>query len=519
MLIKFFRNGQGGGAGPVDCLIDREVVAYDQNRNPLLDEHGNAVMAERLPRPDVIEGNPDRMRALIDSTPYQWTYRAGVIAFTHEDAPTADQQRDVITSFEDLAFAGLEADQRDVLWVRHTHEDRVELHFVTPRMELESGRSFNIAPPGYQKHYDALRDVLNKQHNWNDPQAPERARDVVSLIESARRGEAREQIHEWISDRIVGGEIADRSDMISALSDAGFDIPRAGKNYITVRDPETNERWRLKGDIFHEEWTREQSLDKSIERETEHQAERASRSGSRLDALDLGELHDRLRGFIEKREAYNRKRYRVSRSIDRTRDERDTDHHERSGGADPERVATDLTHQPLDHVDHHRDELRRQLVLGEPYDRQGSERQPLADGAHSPPNRKRGNDRLEPRESATLTMPDQSKDRSLSSPEQQSLEGNFYGRHTTTDTVGTRINRLRGAVSRSLGAIERNLQRSGRTLDVAQRFTSLINPIRHHLEQWRDIGRRLTENLTRHRTSLEQSAERELPIKPQDRTR
>lgn len=31
-------------------------------------------------------------------------------------------------------------------WVRHTHEDRVELHLCTPSMELHSGRSLNIAP-------------------------------------------------------------------------------------------------------------------------------------------------------------------------------------------------------------------------------------------------------------------------------------------------------------------------------------------------------------------------------------
>ncbi|MGN8169734.1 relaxase/mobilization nuclease domain-containing protein [Agrobacterium sp. 22117] len=190
MLIKFFRNGQGGGSGPVNYLVERDVVAYDQNRNAIRDERGEVMLFAREPLPEVLRGDADRMRALIDVCPHQWTYRAGVIAFTAEDGPNPAQQRQVMDAFESLAFAGLEPDQHDMLWVRHTHEGRVELHFVTPRMELASGRSLNIAPPGYQKHYDALRDVLNKEYGWNDPMAPERARETVSLIESVRRGDA-----------------------------------------------------------------------------------------------------------------------------------------------------------------------------------------------------------------------------------------------------------------------------------------------------------------------------------------
>ncbi|MEO9460760.1 MAG: relaxase/mobilization nuclease domain-containing protein [Lentilitoribacter sp.] len=308
MLIKFFKNGQGGGAGSVEYLIEHEVVAYDDNRNVLRDGNGNALMFEREPLPEVLRGDPDQMRYLIDACEHQWSYRAGVLSFTGEDAPTPPQQRSVMDSFEDLAFAGLEPDQRSILWVRHSHEDRIELHFVTPRMELMTGRSLNIAPPGYQKTYDSLRDVLNKDHGWNDPQAPERAREVKSLIESVRRGEGREQIHDWILNKIEMGSIQDRTEMKDALSKAGFEIPRSGKNYITVLDPESNERWRLKGEVFHENWTRQNTVERAIE-----QADREpSRSGSRLDAINIEELRDRLHDLTERRATYNRKRYPVA---------------------------------------------------------------------------------------------------------------------------------------------------------------------------------------------------------------
>jgi hypothetical protein len=40
MLIKFFPNGKGGGAGPVNYLTARTVLAYDENRDLIRDASG-----------------------------------------------------------------------------------------------------------------------------------------------------------------------------------------------------------------------------------------------------------------------------------------------------------------------------------------------------------------------------------------------------------------------------------------------------------------------------------------------
>ncbi|SLN71740.1 DNA relaxase MbeA [Roseovarius gaetbuli] len=136
MLIKFFRNGKGAGAGPVGYLVADKVLAYDDNRDLIRDADGQPMAVTREPLPEVLRGNPDRTEALIDASRHQWTYRAGVISFAATDAPTEEQQAEVMDGFERLAFAGLDPTQYEVLWVRHTHEDRVELHFCTPRLEL-----------------------------------------------------------------------------------------------------------------------------------------------------------------------------------------------------------------------------------------------------------------------------------------------------------------------------------------------------------------------------------------------
>jgi len=304
MLIKFFRNGKGAGAGPVGYLVADKVLAYDDNRDLIRDADGQPMTITREPLPEVLRGNPDRTEALIDASRHQWTYRAGVISFAATDAPTEEQQAEVMDNFERLAFAGLAPTQYDMLWVRHTHEDRVELHFCTPRLELTSGRSLNIAPPGYQNAFDSLRDVMNQRHGWADPMELERVQEVRDTIETPTRAQGRDELHAWLQDQISVGLIIDSGSMLDALTDAGFDIPRAGKAYLTAQDPDTGERWRLKGEIFHEDWQAD-----TVEREAERRAGHDPAGLRRLDGIAVGELQDRFEQHCDQRAAYNRNRY------------------------------------------------------------------------------------------------------------------------------------------------------------------------------------------------------------------
>lgn len=97
--------------------------------------------------PEVLRGDINRTRELIDSSNRKWTYSTGVLSFAPKDNPTEAQQSALMDDFERLAFPGLWQYQYDMMWVRHRHtsEVRVELHFSTPRTELLSGKAFNIA--------------------------------------------------------------------------------------------------------------------------------------------------------------------------------------------------------------------------------------------------------------------------------------------------------------------------------------------------------------------------------------
>jgi hypothetical protein len=108
MIISFFSSGTGGGAAPVDYLTAREVLAYDENLNLIRDDVGQPEIKVRDPLPEVLHGNPDQTRDLIDASANKWSYTAGVISFVEADQPSEDAQQEAVELFEALAFAGLE---------------------------------------------------------------------------------------------------------------------------------------------------------------------------------------------------------------------------------------------------------------------------------------------------------------------------------------------------------------------------------------------------------------------------
>jgi hypothetical protein len=291
MLIKFTGGGRGGGRQVADYLTRHE----GRDHAP----------------PEVVRGNMDRTRELIDSIERKWTYTHGVLSFAAEDAPTEEQQEAAMNRFESLAFAGLDKDQFDITWVRHTHTEtgRTELHFVSPRMELTSGKAMNIAPPGWESTYAPLRDMLNHYYEWARPDDPARAKELQQPPERALEGftlrEGREGIHAYLVELVASEKVTDRASMVQAVLDAGLGVPREGKDYITVQDPATDERFRMKGRIYEKDWTYDRELDRALAPEGSH-----ADSGERADHIKRAkEALERYQAAIERRAVFNSERY------------------------------------------------------------------------------------------------------------------------------------------------------------------------------------------------------------------
>ena len=249
MHVKFIARGTGSALAAADYLLG-ERDAAGQTRAGV----------------EVLRGDPEQVAAVADSLQFEHKYRSAVIAWSPEDRPTDAQIEAVLDEFEKTAWAGLEPDRYS--WTAVLHREQgggVHVHVLTARCDLETGKSLNIAPPGWRKTFDALRDAFNHEHGWSRPDDPARARAQQpghrAYIEAAHlrtglehEADPRELIRDYLVQRVEHGAVRNRADVIAALEDAGLEVPRQGKDYVTARNPDDGKRWRLKGALYEHDF-------------------------------------------------------------------------------------------------------------------------------------------------------------------------------------------------------------------------------------------------------------------------
>ena len=220
MHIKFLPHDKGSG---------RDAVVY------LLGEKDSK--GEIRADVQVLRGNPEQLGQLIDSLKFVNRYTSAVIAFHKDDEPTDAEIQKVLDDFECVAFAGLKPNQYAWSAVLHEESDGSKhIHIITPRVELTTGRSMNIAPPGWQTRYDPIRDALNYENGWARPDDPRLARIVqpgaVGNFAAWKAGtDPRQQITDWLVAQVSSGQVNNRVDVLNALSSLG-QINRQGRDYI-----------------------------------------------------------------------------------------------------------------------------------------------------------------------------------------------------------------------------------------------------------------------------------------------
>ena len=214
----------------------------------------------------VLRGDPAQVAAVADSLAFAHTYTSGVLAWAPDDEPTAAQIETVLNEFEQTAWAGLEPDRYAWTAVQHAAPSgAVHVHILAARVDLETGKSLNIAPPGWQQHFDPLRDWQNAEYGWSRPDDPARQREVqpghTAYQDAAalRQGLAvaadpRQVLTAYLTEGVVAGAIQDRAGIVQALEEVGLTVPRQGAHYLTAHDPETGEKWRLKGGLYERDF-------------------------------------------------------------------------------------------------------------------------------------------------------------------------------------------------------------------------------------------------------------------------
>ena len=164
--------------GALDYFLDESY--YDKQSGEWL---------KRDPEPVLLEGDPKQMRALCDSLSFKNRYTTGVLSFSPEETAkiqaTPGLKEALIEDFRQFAYAGFKHDDsKAMLIVEHGHTNRLELHYLIPRVSLESGLYFNPFPPNYDgktgagNNYDFLRqndafvDHICEKYGLQNPRDP-----------------------------------------------------------------------------------------------------------------------------------------------------------------------------------------------------------------------------------------------------------------------------------------------------------------------------------------------------------
>ena len=256
MHIKFLDHGKGSPAKASAYLLDK------------LDHLGNVRAGI-----EVLKGDATTFNAICDSSPHLWKYTSGVIAWSKDDAPTDEQIKEVLDDFEKHAFSGLDPSQYHLFAVLHTdHDGSKHIHVLAPRLDIQSGKSLNIAPPGHEKHFDSLRDYFNTKYQWSRPddlllmhttQEPNhiaklnaQAKNILTSqdLETLTKKQFCKTVDNYVQTLLKTQTAENRADIVECIEQVkGVESVKQSKAFLTVTLT-NGKKHRLKGDFYNEQF-------------------------------------------------------------------------------------------------------------------------------------------------------------------------------------------------------------------------------------------------------------------------
>ena len=232
MLVKFFKTKNGGSTAGISYLLNcrvKDKTAF------------------------ILKGSEAVTRQIVSNMAKKQKLCIGCLSFEEADIDLDIKQK-VIDEFETLLF-GEYKERFNVLWVQHVDKGRLELNFAVPKIDLENNMAFN---PYYDKTdralIDAWQNYVNLKFGFTDPKDPVKAhmlqgsRKEIGIIKNYI------ELEKILTDKFINQEFTCRDDILNALKSSDIDITRIGKDYISVKLPNSKKAKRFKGDMFSEEF-------------------------------------------------------------------------------------------------------------------------------------------------------------------------------------------------------------------------------------------------------------------------
>ena len=144
MMIKIFKQGTKDGSDHINYLFNES-------------KHQGY-------KPELVKGLPFLTRSICQSITNKNKFVAGVLSFNEGETLSEEKQLRLIEMFETTFAPFKDRTRVNFLWVRHYDKGRLELHFITPRIDLKTNKAFNIHPSNSSKTNKQDSNILMYKH-------------------------------------------------------------------------------------------------------------------------------------------------------------------------------------------------------------------------------------------------------------------------------------------------------------------------------------------------------------------
>lgn len=305
MVVKFFGNKKGGSSKAIDYLLNER------------EQQGTA---------KVLQGDPQLTRQIINSIQYKQKTTVGCLSFEEKNI-SEDLKHQLIADFEKNLLPGME-NRYNILWVEHTDKGRLELNFVIPKIDLETQKSLN---PYYHKadlpRVEKWQDLNNLAHGFTNPKDPSKERTVEINSHIKRFNQSYEELDKTVQELALNGELKNREHLLELLKDSGIEVTRKGKDYISVKMPDSKKARKFKGGIYDEQFTSINKIEAISERAEQRVREHNTRDTQAEQQKLIRELESYTRTKEQKlREIYTSATTRSERRPNQATQERTGEH-------------------------------------------------------------------------------------------------------------------------------------------------------------------------------------------------
>jgi hypothetical protein len=295
MVVKFFSNKKGGSSKAINYLLNERE-------------------AEGTAR--VLQGDPDLTREIINNIKHKQKTTVGCLSFEEKNI-SEKMKYQLMADFEKHLMPGME-NRYNILWVEHTDKGRLELNFVIPKIDLETQKSFN---PYYHKadlpRVEKWQDLQNLKYNYSSPKDPSKARTLETNSKEIYLSKDYEQLDKLLHNLTEQGQIHNREQLIELLQSNQIEVTRKGKDYLSIKLPDSKKAKKFKGSIYDEKFTSIGAVREISTRAREEVKQYNSRDTQR----ELERLNADLKSYTQTKEREHRKKYPIIRKEVRSRSE------------------------------------------------------------------------------------------------------------------------------------------------------------------------------------------------------